>query len=334
MSKFDYGRYYGVITPLADALRTSPTRFWEPTRAELSRPHEYVLYLGCNVLRTVHLAEAIVAVLRKLGVDFVPMGGFSYCCGIVHERNGDDAVATALTQQSLNKFKAVQPRAVLVYCPSCHSRMDRVLPEGDFGFEVPYLHVTQFIAERLHTLTFPQRIERRIALHTHSARGQSRTDARNTATILRAIPGLEVVELTAGPEWGYHCAPQQVEEVGPERFDAMVDGMFAEARAQGCDGIAAVYHSCYRELLPKEAKHGIEFLNYVELLAAALGLGPFPARYKALKLAGDPEAAYAELEPRALEQGNNPARLRRAVQAHFAQISPAASDNGDGDDTP
>lgn len=323
MAKFDYGAYYGPITPLANALRESPTRFWEPTPEELQRPHDYVLYLGCNVLRTVHLAEAIVAVLRALRVDFVPLGGFGHCCGIVHERNGDGVVATSLTRNTLGKFAAVRPQAVLVYCPSCHLRMDRVLPEGDFGFDVPYLHVTQFIAERVHQLSFKQPIERRVALHGHSTREQSLRDVRHTAAILRSIPGLEVEEVIADDRWGYQCAPNQIKDIGPERFEGLVAEMFAEARARGCDGIAAVYHSCYRELLDREARYGLEFVNYIELLAAALDLGPFPARYKAFRLARDPDAAYAALEPAALQRGVNPRRLRMSVNAHFAPETPA-----------
>jgi len=75
MAGFDYGAYFGPILPLADALRDNDTRCWgdgaEPDKAR----HDYVLYLGCNVLRTVALAEIIVAILTELGVDFVALGG-------------------------------------------------------------------------------------------------------------------------------------------------------------------------------------------------------------------------------------------------------------------
>ncbi|MBI4083013.1 MAG: (Fe-S)-binding protein [Candidatus Lambdaproteobacteria bacterium] len=324
MAKFDYGAFFGPIPTLADALRDSPTRFWEPTPEQLAQPHEYVLYLGCNVLRTTHLAEAIVAVLRAMGVDFITLGGPSSCCGVVHARNGDANAATRLTQHTLDKFTGVRPKAVLVYCPSCHARMDSVLPEGGFDFDVPYLHVTEFIAGRLGQLALRHPIARRIGLHAHVGLPQQRKDTDSTLAILHAIPGLEVVELPAGAEWGRACTSQQLATLGAERIHAMVAGMFAEARAQGCDGVAAVYHSCYRELLPNEAEHGLEFLNYVELLAASCGLGPFPARYKTFKLAQDTEAAFAALSPRAAERGQHLDRLRRSVESHFAPAAPRA----------
>ena len=318
MAKFDYGAYFGPITPLADTLRQSPSRFWEAAPEQLRQPHEYVLYLGCNVLRTVHLAEAIVAVLQALDVDFITLGGPANCCGIVHHRNGDGAVSSQLTASTLGKFTQVQPKAVLVYCPSCHAHMDSVLPEGDLGFDVPYFHVTEFIAARLGQLSFKRPVERRIGLHAHLGPPQQRTDSAHTRAILGAIPGLEVVDLPAGEAWGRACIPVQIAAVGAGRHAALVAEMFASARAQSCDGIAAVYHSCYRELLPREAEFGMEWLNYIELLAASLGLGPFPPRYKALKLAQDPVAAYSELAPRARDRGVAPSALRRTVEVHFA----------------
>jgi len=321
MAKFDYGAYFGPITPLADALRDSPTRFWESTPEKLAQPHEYVLYLGCNVLRTMHLAEAIVAVLKALNVDFVTLGGPSNCCGIVHQRNGDLKVSTQLTQHTLDKFTQVQPKAVLMYCPSCHSHIDGALPKGELDFDVPYLHVTQFIAERLGQLNFRTPIRRRIALHAHEGLPQQKLDTDYTRAILRAIPGLEIVDLPVGAEWGRACSESQIKAMGRARHDALVAEMFAAAKAQACDGIVAVYHSCYREILPKEREHGLEWLNYVELVAASLELGPFPARFKDMKLAEDPDAAYAALAPRMVERRGNLSSLRRSVDAHFAPES-------------
>lgn len=321
-AKFDYAAYFRPMTALGDALRESPTRFWEPTPEQLAQPHEYVLYLGCNVLRTVHLAEAIVAVLEALGVDFITLGGPSNCCGIVHHRNGDADASARLTQHTLDKFSGTGAKAVLMYCPSCHAHMDSRLPEGGFEFDLPYLHVTQFIAERLDKLAFRQPIPRRIGLHAHAGFPQQRSDTEHTLAILRAIPGLEAVELPADEAWGRACTPTQIAPLAPGRFRSMVAGMFAAARAQGCDGLAAVYHSCYRELLRGQAEHGLEFLNYIELLAAALGLGPFDARYKTFKLAQDPEAAYAALAPRAAARGQNLERLRQSVHSHFAPPAP------------
>ncbi|MEE8436291.1 MAG: (Fe-S)-binding protein [bacterium] len=316
MAKFEYGKYFSPIHPLADTLSEREGRFWHPSPEELNAPHDYVLYLGCNVLRTVNLAESIVAVLEKMGLSFVAAGGMAYCCGIVHHRAGDQSVAEKITASTLGKFNRADPKAVLVYCPSCHFHMDQAL-SGGFTLDVPYLHVTEFLAERIAEMAMAKPVRRRIALHFHPSAPQQQKDAECTARILKAIPGLELMELPAADEWGLHCTPQQIEQHGADRFDAMVSGMFAKAREMGCDGIATVYHSCYRVLCGYEARFGLEFLNYIELVVEAMDIPPIPPRFKQLKLEGNPEAACERLAPIAEARRVSPRRLEEALNRHF-----------------
>lgn len=318
MSDFNYSAYFSPITPLADAQRENTSCFWEARSERLTQSHEYVLYLGCNVLRTTHLAEAVVAVLEAMNVDFIALGGPAVCCGAIHERAGDGLIGTRLAQRTLDKFAQVRPKAVLTFCPSCYTTFDEKLASGALKFGLPHLHVTQFIAEHLDRPSFKKPIRRRIGLHAHHGTAASRRDSLHTLSILQAIPGLDVVELPADDEWGYMCTTSVIEKIGVERHRALVADMFETAKKRDCDGVATVYHSCYRELIRVEREHGIEWLNYLELLAASLELGPFPPRYKEFALAGDPEGAYSALAARAIERGVDPDSLRRAVETHFA----------------
>lgn len=326
MSKFNYGKYFGEITPLANALRESETAFWESAPREKGRDvedvrtPEYALYLGCNVLRTVNLAETIVAVLEKLGVDFVPLGGFSHCCGIVHDMNGDLAVSQKIMGNSMGKLNAAASKGVLVYCPSCHMRMDQAPPEK-FGLDLPYRHVTDFLAEHLEALGLRHPVPLKVGLHYHPFSAQQEADAEAVLKLLRAIPKLEVVAFPVKEEWGRHCAPSTIAAVGAERYREMAAEMFAGFQAAGCGAMATVYHSCYRELCGFEARHPVESLNYIELVARGMGLTPGAPKYKRFKMEGDPAAAYTELLPTCEQRGNNPQRLRAAVEGQFSPPS-------------
>jgi Fe-S oxidoreductase len=317
MKKFDYNAYFGPIKPLADALREGSERFWEPTSEQLAQPHEYVLHLGCNVLRTTHLAESLVAVLQAMGVDFVTLGGPAHCCGVVHHNVGDGESGLRVGQNTLNRFGRLGPKAVLIYCPTCNVVFDDKLASGALSFDLPYQHVTRFLAENRERIPFKVPLKRRVGLHMHLGTERARADSQNTLAVLRAIPGLEVVELPASEEWGYVCSPKVMADVGADRHRAMVAAMFETARGLGCDGIATVYHTCYRELLHAERDFGLEWLNYVELLVQSLEAGPFPPRYKTFAQSADPDTAYAALAERALERGVDPERLRQSVDVHF-----------------
>lgn len=319
MPGFDYGAYFRPILPLADATRSGDARVWGEGTEKDKQPHDYVLYLGCNVLRTVALAETIVAILNRLDVDFVPLGGPATCCGVIHHGNGDIAVSEKLTRGTLSKFEGYAPKAVLTYCPSCHAHMDYALAETGLSFDVPYLHVTEFITDNLHRLEFPNRIEKRVWLHAHSDNEQAGRDAKFARAILEAIPGIEIVGDPGGPEWGHDCGSAQVRIIGQDTHDRLTAEMFDAAKTAGADAVAALYHSCYRQFCGQEAAQGIEIVHYTQLVADALGLPPLQEAFKALKHEARPDDAAERLKDRAAQHGVNEAALRAAMAAHFSK---------------
>lgn len=319
MSDFDYGAYFGPILPLADATRSTDERCWGDGAEKDKTAHDYVLYLGCNVLRTVALAETIVAILNELGIDFIPLGGPATCCGIIHHGNGDLAISEKLTRQTFAKFEGYAPKAVLTYCPSCHAHMDFSLAEAGLEFHIPYLHVTEFITENLSRLTFKNRVERRVYLHAHSDNEQARLDAKFARAILQAIPGMEVLGEPAGSEWGHDCGGRQIGIIGKDTHDRLTAEMFHTAKAQGADTIGGLYHSCYRQFCGFESEQGMEIVHYTALVAEALGLPPKTEAFKALKLESRPEAAAERLKFRAASRGLKETGLRATLDAHFKE---------------
>lgn len=317
MSDFDYGNYFGQIEPLADALRSEETRRWGNGTEKDKSQHDYVLYLGCNVLRTVALAETISAILTEMKIDFVALGGPSTCCGIIHHANGDVGVSEKVTRQTLHKFEDYAPKAVLTYCPSCHAHMDRTFAETQIAFDLPYLHVTEFIVENLDRLTFPNRVERRVMFHAHGDDDQARRDSHFARAILGAIPGLEVIDASGDAEWGHDCGSLQIGIVGADKHAGLVRDLFEQARRENVDAVTALYHSCYRNLCPQEAVYGIEMIHYTDLIAEAMGLPPRPDAYKRLQKAADPSAAFDELAPVAERRGLDTARLKKSLKSHF-----------------
>ena len=317
MAGFDYGAFFGPILPLADATRQDDERVWGDGAETDKRSHDYVLYLGCNVLRTVALAETIVALLERLGVDFVPLGGPATCCGVIHHTNGAPEISENLTRQTLSKFEGYAPKAVLTYCPSCHAHMNYALDAGGIEFDVPYLHVTEFIVENLHRLDFANRVERKVYLHVHGGAEQSDRDARFARTILEAIPGLEVVGGTAVDGWAHDCSTGQIAKIGADRQAGYADGLFADATAHGVDAVAALYHSCYRTLCTGIADYGVDVIHYTGLVAEALGLPVRDEDFERHKLRADPDVSFAELKDRAAARGVGEKRLRATLDSQF-----------------
>src|SRR5437867_8687458 len=93
---YDYGKHFGEITLTQDLTTLPEERTWRLAAPDREpEPHQIVLYLGCNVLRTSHMVRTVTAIFDRLGLDYVAVGGPTYCCGIVHHREGDTTAGEA-----------------------------------------------------------------------------------------------------------------------------------------------------------------------------------------------------------------------------------------------
>ncbi|MFQ5899697.1 MAG: heterodisulfide reductase-related iron-sulfur binding cluster [Candidatus Methylomirabilia bacterium] len=312
----NYAEYFGAITVLADLFTEGePPWVHRLPRSEQRAP--IILYLGCNVLRTTHLALTVIDVFRAMGVDFVPMGGPQACCGAVYFMAGDDEAATKLGERTVRNFRAFQPEKIVMWCPSCVSIFDRRLSKV-MEIDVPWEHATQFIAENLHRLPPLRPIERSLALHRHGGTPQQERDAACARRILEAIPGLEVLDLPYAPELGEHCTPFLRQAIGEDRFQEAIGSLFRRARESGATAVATIYHSCHREICEQEGHFEVEVSNYISLLGKALGIS-HEDRFKRFKLCGDADAMMEELRPVIQRKALDERRVRQVLSAHFAK---------------
>src|SRR5207244_7093069 len=82
---YDYAKHFSEQKILHDLMTTPDERTWKLTAPEREpERRSIVLYLGCNVLRTSHMIRTVTALFDHLGLDYVAVGGVTYCCGIVH----------------------------------------------------------------------------------------------------------------------------------------------------------------------------------------------------------------------------------------------------------
>src|SRR5438105_10324364 len=190
---YDYKKHFGEITLTQDLTTLPDERTWRLQAPERdAEPHAIVLYLGCNVLRTSHMVRTVTALFDHLGLDYVAVGGVTYCCGIVHHRNGDVAAGESMSHHTVEMFKRYQPDEVVMWCPSCIHFYDDVLKQ-DLPFRVR--HTTEFLADQLPRMTFTQGQNARVALHRHVAGDARVREGAACRRLLEALPGVEYVDI-------------------------------------------------------------------------------------------------------------------------------------------
>src|SRR5262249_2722445 len=102
---FDYAKYFGEIRLTHDLTTRADERTWRLTAPE-ARPAQksIVLYLGCNVLRTSHMIRTATAIFDHLGLDYIAVGGPTYCCGIGAHRGACTAAGAGIGKTSSELF--------------------------------------------------------------------------------------------------------------------------------------------------------------------------------------------------------------------------------------
>ncbi len=267
-----------------------------------------VLYLGCNVMKTPHIALLCMDVLDRLGTTYKVFGGPANCCGVLQFRAGDTRAAGRIGGNTVEGFTHTGAERVLTWCPTCNLQLGEILmPSTAPGFGLE--HVVPYIAERIETLRrhFVRPVRQRVALHEHPGVAGV---TEGVLTILGAIPGLTVVDL-AQPRVGYMCnslAPL------PAYKRALHQQELAAAEAAGVDALVGIYHACHRELCAHEATYPFQIVNFLELVGEAMGVDR-PDLFKQWKMMQDVDRVLAETGPQIAAAGLDLDTVREVMVA-------------------
>jgi Fe-S oxidoreductase len=257
-----------------------------------TEPPDFVFYTGCNVLKTPHIALLALDIMDALGVTYQVMGGPSHCCGVMQLRSGDAEMSGRMGSSSIEKLSHSKSGQVISWCPSCYVQFtETTLPTierqgGSRPFEMtPFM---RFLDGRLAQLTphLQRRVEMRVALHRHPGVAGVMEAA---AEILRAIPGLELVDLKQ-PAVGLQSVnlgvlPAFKRELQQSELQAASDA--------GVDALVTVYHSEHRELCAHERDWPFRIVNILEVVGESMGLHR-QDRYKELKIMQDADQIVSE----------------------------------------
>lgn len=322
---YDYGRYFGEIALTHDLITRPAQRTWRLTPPAKDEPRRrIVLYLGCNVLRTSHMVQTVTAIFDRLGLDYVAVGGPTYCCGIVHHRQGDTEAAGGMNRHTVELLQRYEPEEVVMWCPSCIYFYDEV---QKVALPFPWSHAAEFLARRLPEITFTRRVAATVALHRHASNEARRREGAAGRRLLEAVPGLRYVEIEPEPRFGRLCTVQVQADLGLEAWNGLIRDEIERARAGGAGILATIYHGCQRLLCGFEAEGRIAIEHYLSVFARGLGI-EFEDTYKKYRLWQDPERVLTDAAPCQRANGVDPARARVFVEATFGALARAA-DKGD-----
>ena len=147
MPGFDYSAYFHRVQDMKKLQVLRADVSWLERYETPTEHHDNLLYLGCNILRTPHIARQVVQVFEHLGLDFVAVGGIQYCCGIAWEAGKDTEKGQGVSKRTIGRMESYGPSRVIMWCPSCNVHFTDIVMGRDQqtpDFEIT--HTPNFLA--------------------------------------------------------------------------------------------------------------------------------------------------------------------------------------------
>jgi len=246
---------------------------------------EVLLFAGClerEDPRAASTARKLARLLVHAGVDVGTLGEQEPCCGLPAYWTGYREVFTGVASEAVSRLNGSGARTVVAVSGSCLGAIRSKFPAYAAVPGAEVVHATEFLWKliRERALSLPRPVHRKVAYHDPCYLGRQSEppvawegETRVThgcmtyhvpdrpvnrgvngvydapRSILRAIRGLEFVELYRIREYSFCCGGGGgVPEAYPNLAASAAAHRLAEARAVGAEHLVTACHHCRRTL--------------------------------------------------------------------------------------
>ncbi|MBI3950485.1 MAG: (Fe-S)-binding protein [Acidobacteria bacterium] len=225
-------------------------------------------------------SRAVAKLFHALDVDFAILGNEERCAGECARLVGEAGLFDTLREKNVGIFRKYQFNQIVTAGAHAYDAFKWIYP--GYGFDYPLEHTTTFFAKRLDALKpkLTQKLDYLVTYHDACCLGRHNGFYEEPRLLLRAIPGIKLVEMThnrinslcCGGGGGGMWLDTYYKRQGMERLS---DRRVKEAIATGADVLAV---ACPYEVSRFEDSlkvmgydHKMIVRDIVELLAESLG---------------------------------------------------------------
>jgi heterodisulfide reductase subunit D len=197
-----------MATLMQKHLNPYGPRWEEPVKRTAPASIASILfYPGCTTNRmAVETVQAVTELLGKLDLDFA-LYEEDTCCGFPLYEVGQVDQAKEIAQATLKRLQAQRPEVLLTTCPACYETFRFLLPEA-MGLPVDFevVHISEFLLPYLKDAVLsPRESPTTVTWHDPCVLGRHLGMYEQPREVLRAIPGLELVEMISNRENALCC---------------------------------------------------------------------------------------------------------------------------------
>lgn len=252
-----------------DYMADAPEDGYRRPRAEV------VYFVGCigSFSPAVQsIPEAYAQDLTAAGVDFTILGDDEWCCGFPLIAAGMGEAARNVIEHNVAKVRETGARVVTFACPSCYKTWRKEYQRHLPGVEL--LHATQFL-ERLvgEDRLALKPLNRRVSYHDPCDLGRNSGEFEAPRRLLRALPGVELVEAAENRERARCCGGGGDLEISdPDLTAHIAQRTLRRFEETGAETVVTACQQCKRVFLAAAERTGspLKFMDIAELVREAV----------------------------------------------------------------
>lgn len=241
---------------------------------------ETLFFVGCTAAfnNTLwRMAQNTAVILRAAQVDVGMFGKEELCCGSPIARIGDRETFFEIARRNVERINAAGVREIVTCCPGCYRSLRHDYPEvpGLQPLTATVYHASEYIA-RLITqgrVTLLSTIPMKVTWHDPCHLGRHCGIYEPPRDILRAIPGIELVEMERIKDQAWCCGGGGGARAAyPEFARTTALKRIAEAKKTGAQTIVTQCPFCEQNLgeALDQTDDGLRLLDLNELVLQSL----------------------------------------------------------------
>ncbi len=255
---------------------------WLPSsiRSSLPKKAEYIYFAGCTAsYRQKNVALATVKLLQKLKVDFT-VSEDEWCCASPLLRTGQYDLAKEFVEHNKALPEKYGASGFITTCAGCYRTLSRDYkmdpPEGytdKFGKMegVKVIHTIQLIEEMLNKgeIEFTGSFNNTVTYHDPCHLGRHAEVYETPRNVLKAIPGVNLVEMYRNRKFSYCCGAGGGVRGGFADYSLETSAKrVREAESTGASVLTSTCPFCWRNLTDaiEMIKSPLKMVDIVEIL--------------------------------------------------------------------
>lgn len=207
MNSSKYGNPLGKPARKRDAW-TKEVEVPVPIFKDLGKKAEFLWFVGDYTSyhpRGNDAAKAMARVFNRLGIDFAILGAEEVSDGDSQRLVGEKGLFEDLATKNMAAFDNYEFDEIVVSGPHALNAIKNEYPKIEGGKQYKVRHYTQLLANYIDKMQFTREVNLKITFHDPCYLGRHNGEYEAPRKLLRAIPGVDLVEMGRCKENGYCC---------------------------------------------------------------------------------------------------------------------------------